>query len=209
MKIPKSIVLQMALFTITGMPLVAILLDHFSERVNLRQALIGYEAIWKQVSFGVFAGFLIAILAQLLISSAFLKNENTEYVNLLGRFKLSLNEIVFVSLCAGVGEEILFRGALQPIFGVLATSVIFVAIHGYLNPKNWRISVYGLYMTIAIVGIGYMAEYLGLISAILAHTIIDIYLLKQLQKNAGKVAVTENEHLSDNSADEADENMEF
>lgn len=205
MRIPKSLVMQLALYTITGMPLVAIIIDRFSERVDLRAALIGYEVLWKQIAFGVFAGVVIAVLAQLLILSPLLRNVNAEYANLLGRFKLSMNEIVLVSLCAGVGEEILFRGALQPIFGILITAIIFVAIHGYLNPKNWRVSIYGLFMTVAIYAIGVMSDYLGLISAIIAHTIIDIYLLFHLQKTSREVVVTENKFLKDDSRDEPED----
>lgn len=183
------------------MPLVAVVIDRFSERVDLRSSLIGYEVLWKQIAFGVFAGIIIAVLAQLLILSPLLRNVNAQYANLLGRFKLSTSEIILVSLCAGVGEEILFRGALQPIFGILITSIIFVAIHGYLNPKDWRISIYGLFMTAAIYGIGVMSDYLGLLSAIIAHTIIDIYLLYHLQKSSREVVVTENEFLKDDSED--------
>lgn len=201
MRIPKSLVLQLALLTITAMPLVAVVIDRFSERVDLRSSLIGYEVLWKQIAFGVFAGIIIAVLAQLLILSPLLRNVNAQYANLLGRFKLSTSEIILVSLCAGVGEEILFRGALQPIFGILITSIIFVAIHGYLNPKEWRISIYGLFMTVAIYGIGVMSDYLGLLSAIIAHTIIDIYLLYHLQKSSREVVVTENEFLKDDSED--------
>lgn len=36
---------------------------------------------------------------------------------------------LLVSFCASVGEEILFRGALQPIFGNVLISVIFVLLH--------------------------------------------------------------------------------
>ncbi len=208
MKIPKSLVMQLALLTITAMPLVAVIIDRFSERVDLRESLIGYESLWKQIVFGVFAGIIIAVLAQLLILSPLLRNVNAQYANLLGRFKLNTSEIILVSLCAGVGEEILFRGALQPIFGILITSIIFVAIHGYLNPKEWRISVYGLFMTAAIYGIGVMSDYLGLLSAIIAHTVIDIYLLHHLQKSSREVVVTENEFLKDDYSDETEDNYQ-
>lgn len=208
MRIPKSLVLQLALLTITAMPLVAVVIDRFSERVDLRSSLIGYEVLWKQIAFGVFAGIIIAVLAQLLILSPLLRNVNAQYANLLGRFKLSTSEIILVSLCAGVGEEILFRGALQPIFGILITSIIFVAIHGYLNPKEWRISIYGLFMTVAIYGIGVMSDYLGLLSAIIAHTIIDIYLLHHLQKSSREVVVTENEFLKDDYPVESEDDYQ-
>jgi len=215
MRIPKSLVLQLALLTITAMPLVAVIIDRFSERVDLRASLIGYEALWKQIALGVFAGIIIAVFAQLLIISPLLRNVNAQYANLLGRFKLNTSEIILVSLCAGVGEEILFRGALQPIFGILITSIIFVAIHGYLNPKDgylnpkeWRISIYGFFMTAAIYGIGVMSDYFGLLSAIIAHTIIDIYLLHHLQKSSREVVVTENEFLKDNYPNKSDDDYQ-
>jgi membrane protease YdiL (CAAX protease family) len=34
-----------------------------------------------------------------------------------------------VSLAAGVGEEAIFRGALQPRFGIILTSLLFAALH--------------------------------------------------------------------------------
>lgn len=179
------------------MPMVAIIIDRFSERVNLREALIGYEPWWKQIVFGSFVGIVIAILAKLLVESPLLDEVNAKYAHMLGRFKLNMSEIVLVSLCAGVGEEILFRGALQPIFGIIITSIIFVAIHGYLNPRDWRLSIYGVYMVGAIAVIGWMSERLGLISAILAHTIIDIYLLHHLQNDDDEVTITENPNLQD------------
>jgi membrane protease YdiL (CAAX protease family) len=197
MILPKKLILQLALLTITAMPMVAIIIDRFSERVNLREALIGYEAWWKQIAVGCFVGIVIAILAKLLVESPLLDKVNAQYTHMLGRFKLSMNEIVFISLCAGVGEEILFRGALQPIFGVIITAIIFVAIHGYLNPRNWRLSIYGAFMVGAIAVIGWMSDRLGLLSAILAHTIIDIYLLHHLQKSDDTVEVTENPNLQD------------
>jgi membrane protease YdiL (CAAX protease family) len=197
MILPKKLILQLALLTLTAMPMVAIIIDRFSERVNLREALIGYEAWWKQIAFGCFVGIVIAILAKLLVESPLLDKVNAQYTHMLGRFKLSMNEIVFISLCAGVGEEILFRGALQPIFGIIITAFIFVAIHGYINPRNWRLSIYGAFMVGAIAVIGWMSDRLGLLSAILAHTIIDIYLLHHLQKSEDEVEVTENPNLQD------------
>lgn len=209
MRIPKSLIMQLAILTLTGMPLVAVIIDRFSERVDLRTSLIGYEALWKQIAVGIFAGIIIAIFAQLIVSLPFMRNVNTEYANMFGRFELNTSEIILISLCAGVGEEILFRGALQPIFGIALTSVFFVAIHGYLNPKNWRVSVYGIYMTIAICGVGLMADYLGLLSAIIAHAIIDIYLLRHMQKHSGDVLITENKFLKDDYPDDSEEESQF
>lgn len=198
----KSLIMQLALATLIGMPLVALVVDHFSETVDLRTAIVGDGVFWRQIVYGGIAGLVIAFIAQLLISSPLLEKVNTTYANLLGRFNLTWSEIVFVSLCAGVGEEMLFRGAIQPFMGIPITSVLFVAIHGYLNPSNWRLSVYGIFMSVAIGVLGYFAVQYGLIAAIIGHTVIDIYLLHHLQKNAGDVAVSENQKLVDDETPE-------
>jgi membrane protease YdiL (CAAX protease family) len=38
-------------------------------------------------------------------------------------------EIIVISVLAGVGEEVLFRGAMQPEWGLIATSLIFGLFH--------------------------------------------------------------------------------
>jgi membrane protease YdiL (CAAX protease family) len=193
----KSIILKLALATIIAMPMVAMIVDHFSETVDLKTALYGVTPVWQQIGLGALAGLVIAIVAQFIIASPILEKVNVQYANVLGRFKLNLSEITFVSLCAGVGEEILFRGAIQPFFGIIITSFLFVAIHGYINPFNWRLTIYGLYMTIGICILGYLSNTQGLLSAITAHTIIDIYLLYFLQKTAGQIPISENHNLED------------
>lgn len=41
----------------------------------------------------------------------------------------SLGEWFVLALAAGIGEETLFRGALQPAFGLVATAVLFAVVH--------------------------------------------------------------------------------
>lgn len=44
-----------------------------------------------------------------------------------------------LALSAGIGEEILFRGALQPVFGIWFTSILFAIVHvqyGFLTPAT-------------------------------------------------------------------------
>ena len=72
---------------------------------------------------------------------------------------------------------------LQPKLGIWLTAVVFVGIHGYLNPKNWRISIYGIYLTIVIALTGYLSKHFGLTTAIITHMIIDVILFYKLAKN--------------------------
>jgi membrane protease YdiL (CAAX protease family) len=52
---------------------------------------------------------------------------------------------VLVSLAAGVGEEVVFRGALQPRLGIVLTSLVFAALHvQYQVPGMVMIFVVGI-----------------------------------------------------------------
>ena len=52
--------------------------------------------------------------------------------------------IFIVGLLPAICEELLFRAGVQHYMGWWITAILFVALHGYLNPFNWRFSVYGL-----------------------------------------------------------------
>jgi membrane protease YdiL (CAAX protease family) len=193
----KTILMRLALATLIGMPLIAIVVDRFSDTVNLQLAITGDGNYSMQLLWGAIAGLGIAVGAHLLIASPLLNEVNTSYARLLGRFRLTFSEILLISLCAGVGEEMLFRGAVQPFLGIPITSVLFVAIHGYLNPRDWRLSVYGIFMTAGIAWLGYLGQTRGLLSAIVGHTLIDVYLLLYMQHAAKSIPVTHNPDLVD------------
>jgi membrane protease YdiL (CAAX protease family) len=53
----------------------------------------------------------------------------SQYKSLL--FELSTIEKIYLSLLAGISEELLFRGLLQPIFGLTITSILFGMAHCY------------------------------------------------------------------------------
>jgi len=184
MNIPKVLILRLALATLAGMPLIAILVDRFSEEVDLATIIVGYQPLYIQLGVGAALGLAAGFSARWLIGRPFMKPVSTKYANLLGQFQLTWSEVLFVSFCAGVGEEILFRGAIQPFLGIVLTAIVFVAIHGYLNPRDLKMSIYGLLMTVFIGLIGFAADWAGLISAMMAHTIIDVILLQNLQQTA-------------------------
>ena len=79
-------------------------------------------------------------------------------------------EIVGVSLAAGVGEELLFRGAVQAEFGVMAASVLF----GLAHISGRSSLVFGLWVAIMGFGLGGLAHAAGgLLAPIVAHTVYD------------------------------------
>ncbi len=82
---------------------------------------------------------------------------------LLGDFD-SLIEIFLLSVLAGVGEEVIFRGAVQPRLGLLATSVVFASTH-----LQYSISPATLAILLIGVILGLLRRYFNTWTAILAH----------------------------------------
>lgn len=147
----------------------------------------GYSGILKvftagwlplyQVLLGILVGGLSAGMGLVIITRPFFERHKQYYYHLIrSRLNLNARSILFLSLCAGVGEELFFRAGLQTWLGIWPTAIIFVALHGYLSPRSWRISLYGLFMTILMAGLGYLYEYTGLWTVIVAHSLFDIIL---------------------------------
>ncbi len=198
MKNVRSLTLALAAATVIGMPLLAWVIMSFLPDFDYPAYFISEEPILWQIAAGLLYGTIAAFLAQGIISLKFMKKLTFRYAEMIGSMNLNTNDIIFISFCAGFGEEVLFRGVIQPHLGILASSIIFVALHGYISFVNWRMSVYGAFMTLVIIGIGYLVEWGGLIPAIIAHTIIDVILLlfinqklKKIRENAGNTKYNE------------------
>lgn len=179
----KSTILALASATLIGMPIIGWVIAYFADSVVLLDRWTGTASIWLQLLIGSFYGLVAALLARRIINMKFMDGVRSRYARMLGGLDLNWSEIVFISLCAGVGEELLFRGAIQPLLGIFLTAFVFVAIHGYLNPKDWRISVYGIFMTAVVFGFGVLTESFGIWTAVMAHTLVDIVLLADHRKS--------------------------
>jgi len=176
----------MGLITLIGMGGIGALIIQFFHDKDWRSVFDHGEIWYIQISVGITYGSIAAYLALLLLKQKFMADIKGFYADLFSEMDLSLGAILFISYCAGFGEELLFRGAIQYYLGIFITSIIFVAIHGYLNPKDLKLSIYGVYMTIIIIGIGFMYEKLGMISAMSAHFIIDVILLYSMKQEKEK-----------------------
>lgn len=193
----KSMVITMAGITIVGMPLIAWFIMSFYPDIHFFEYMIGKAPIWKHLLLGCVTGLVAALGASWLVDRPFMKEVSLKYNQMLSQLRLNMSEVVFISFCAGVGEELLFRGTIQPLMGIIPTSVLFVAIHGYLSFRDWRISVYGVYMTFVIILLGWYTQEYGILAAMIAHTIIDIVLLRKMNRDNEKMvqkAFFEDEH---------------
>ena len=170
-------ILTLVIFGTTGI----FLIEKVHEKDFISLLLLGWS-IPLQLLTGVGWGLLSSGIALFIITRIFFIREKLYYRSLISKLDLNNSKIIFISFCAGVGEEIFFRAAIQPMFGIWLTSLIFVALHGYLNPFNWRISLYGIVMVFIIAGFGHLFEVAGIITVMTAHVIFDIVLLKFLQE---------------------------
>lgn len=132
------------------------------------------------IAYGLQFGFIYAFISMLFMRAPVFETLPNRIEGLVQSMKLKIWHGVFLSLCAGIGEELLFRMSIQPYLGVWITSIGFVALHGYLNPFNWRFSLYGLIIMPFIILLSYGFDYFGIYFAIAAHTAYDAVLFTAL-----------------------------
>lgn len=161
--------------TLIGFPLLGFIVLQFfgSEELDVFNNVV---SVPLQLLIGLAVGTIMGFIALGVTKTSLVYPAAKKYEDLIREMNLDLSDILFLSICAGFGEEVFFRGVLQEFWGVWITAFVFVAIHGYLNPKNWRLSIYGLIMTIMMAGIGYMKIHIGLWSSIISHSFIDFVL---------------------------------
>lgn len=128
---------------------------------------------------GLEFGILYACIAMLAFQNKWIKREIEKQQNTLRDLRLNLFDKLFLSFCAGFGEELLFRSGMQHWAGVWITSIFFIAIHGYFNPKKKGIFLYGIILLPFILALGFSLEKMGIWFAIAAHFSYDLILFIQ------------------------------
>ncbi len=99
-------------------------------------------------------------------------------VEMVMQMRFTRFDRIQISLFAGVGEELLFRGAMQPVLGIWLTSLLFVGMHGYFKFRSPRHILFGAMMFALSVGLGLLYERAGLIAAMTAHAVYDLVMLE-------------------------------
>jgi len=112
-------------------------------RKRLREALVRLGLVRPKLrDIGLSLAFLLMLLLVVIaigeiailfgLASDSLGLEDDPTIEMLGGVTLLAGIVLAVG--AGVGEELVFRGAMQPRFGIILTSLIFASIHTqYLN----------------------------------------------------------------------------
>jgi membrane protease YdiL (CAAX protease family) len=95
--------------------------------------------------------------------------------------RIGMREIVLISLAAGIGEELLFRGAIQAEWGLLPASLLFGAAHlggsGTMGFGVWA-ALIGTFLG----GLAMLTG--GLLAPIIAHAAYDALALAYIRKHA-------------------------
>ena len=172
----RNNILILGLATLLIFPLIGYLLCQISGSVSLLEFLEVDKINAIAIGYGLEFGIIYAFIAYLLMNARVFDKVSTRIDKLISSLKLKPWQGIFLSLCAGVGEELLFRAGIQPFLGVVSTSILFIALHGYLNPLNWRFTLYGIIALpfIYLLSIGYV--HFGLYFAIAAHFSYDAVL---------------------------------
>lgn len=119
-------------------------------------AVVGFGMFWVQVG--------LSVLWQASVSPETLAEQSAAAQAMFAAFSGSLWLGFLLALTAGIGEELLFRGALQPIFGNIIVSIFFVMLHSQyiLTPASLII------LTVSLV-FGFLRSQYTTPSAMMAH----------------------------------------
>lgn len=144
-----------------------LLRDEAGRNINLLgEMIVGIDAAMILLS----AGFGVAVALVLCLTIRIIKplqrSRSLRVLSILR--KATWLQIILLCLVAGLAEEILFRGALQPRVGIWPAAVLFGLLHAYGR----------LYVAVAIfagAGLGYLYDYTGsLAAAVAAHAIYNL-----------------------------------
>lgn len=119
---------------------------------------------------GLAGGLAAVALSRLLVAhTRFGRELFLWFATLLG--PISRREAVLYALASGIGEELLFRGAIQPTLGLPLTTALFALLH---VPPRLGLLPWTLFAGVLGTGLGALASWSGdLGGAILAHATVN------------------------------------
>jgi len=161
-----------------GFSLLAFAIDLISEKVNLTAALRTGADPWFLPVVLLFITPIAGLLVHYLMEHVdWFRSLNQLNRSMIRQIDPSTWQVIMLSLAAGWGEEILFRGAFQPIIGIIPTSLFFAGLHTGFRFNLRALQIYFLMVFCLSIGLGIAARRLGLISAMTIHASWDLAML--------------------------------
>lgn len=137
------------------------------ERLNLRLP------TRQDIIYGIGMAIMLHIIAYVAssiwmaaVSSDILEQQTAASQQLFEAFNSSLFLGFLLAFMTGVSEEILFRGAIQPIFGLVPTSIFFTIIH-----IQYALTPATIILFVVSLGFGWLRLRIGTTASIIAHII--------------------------------------
>jgi hypothetical protein len=123
----------------------------------------------QDVITGIGVGFALMLMATAFgIAWQFISPEaaaqQSEASNQIALLFSSLPLALLLAVCTGVGEEIFIRGALQPVFGLIGSSIYFALLHA-----QYLITPGLLLIFLVSLGLGLLRQRVSTNAAIVAH----------------------------------------
>lgn len=183
-EIYRGLIFQALLFVIIGISLWSLSGRELSSYVSIDLT---------QIAYGVALGAgLIAVAHGLFAAfpkySEFLCRSQAKNFAFLEK-NVGWGGIILISLCAGIGEEALFRGGLQTLLGdyvslplaIVASSIVFALIH-FSKP----IILLLIFIIGSLFGVAYWYTE-SLLAVMIAHALYDVYAIWYLKRMLHKL----------------------
>ena len=152
--------------------------------------LVAAHAAWvSQVAAGILVGAGFAIGAGMLFLRApAFADGRAKAREVFRSARLSSMELTLMAVGAGVGEELLFRAALQPLLGLWLSTVLFTAVHYWVPVKGLARAMYAVFLFAVSLALGQLLVLGGLLAAMTAHAVVDLILLFLLRERLAAAA---------------------
>lgn len=176
-KIPKKFSLNRQLLTCALCSTIAIILILLFRPGPYISSLFAGMSIFHQTILGIMIGGTYWAMAGIGYKYTANRQATQSAIESYSRLDLSGWNPLWIALAAGFGEELLFRGALQPLVGIWLTSALFVLAHtrAYrFNTLNKRVLLQAFGIFAVSVALCCLAFYAGLVTAIIVHTLLDV-----------------------------------
>ena len=158
-------------FTLIACLIIVVAQDEFLSVIR------GPMGIATQLLCGLVLSALAAVVSYVSFRLTAKSEATANTITAYGRLDLSGLNPVWISLAAAIGEELLFRAALQPLLGVWITSVIFLLTHTpvyQFRRLNRATLVQAAGVFGASVVLGFIYQNVGLLAAMMVHTALDV-----------------------------------
>ena len=144
----------------------------------------GTKEISRHVGIGVVAAAFLLVLSYNFENwFASFRQLKVSITRLLG--PCSVPMALYLALISSIGEEVLFRGAIQPLAGIFFTSVLFGLIH---LGQDGKISSWSLWAVIAGFVLGMIYDWTGrLWPPIIAHFLVNAISILNLRRAYGRL----------------------